>query len=178
MNARTNDPIKPLQEIDGKRFQFIDIDCGEIITTLLVRNTFTDSYLFIYFLEETERYILVELWDENRSLGILPILKSEEANRIIRNESIETIAAFIWQSYQDSQSGVGLLNRKHINDFERYMSKLNYIASRTALVVVNTVADCYLILAYKENKDTAGLDEWKESGRIPNGWIGLQETCR
>ena len=131
MNARSNHTIKPPREVDRQSFQIIDVDCGEIITTLLVRNTFTDSHLFIYFLEETERYILVELWEEDRSLGILPILKNEETNRIIKNEPIETMAALIWQSYQDSQSAVGLLNRKRIKDFARYMSKLNYIRRGT-----------------------------------------------
>jgi hypothetical protein len=166
--------LKPPRESDGQSFQFIDFDCAEIISTLLVRNTSTDSYLSISILEETERYALVELWEEGRSFGILPILKDEEINRLIKNEPIETTAGFIWQWHQDSQSGMGLLNSKRINCLERYSSTLNQIAMVASRVMAHRVAEIYLFLARKENRDTAGLDEWKKSKRIPE-WLDRVE---
>jgi DNA-directed RNA polymerase specialized sigma24 family protein len=170
VNERDSYLIKPQQESDGQSFQLLDFDFGRILSTLLFRNTSTDSLLFISLLEETNIYLLVELWEEGRSFGILPILKDEEVNRIIKNEPMERVASFIWQSYQDTQAGMEMLRRKRINDFDRYSSKLNLIARHSAIVMANTVAEIYLFLARKENRDTAGLDEWEKSRCIPD-WL-------
>lgn len=170
MNDGDANSTIPQRESHGQSFQFLNYDCGEIISTLLVRNTSTEKLLGIAFLEETDRHLLIELWEEDRNFGALPILKDEEVIRIIKNEPMEKIASFIWQRYRDSQSGLRMLNRKRIGQTERYSSKLNLIARHAAVVLANTVGENYLFLAQKENRQTDGLDEWKASGSIPE-WL-------
>jgi hypothetical protein len=169
MNIPNSQKFNSQQAIYGESFEFLDFDSGEIVKTALVRNTATDTNLFISILEETAEYALVDLWEENRGFGIIPILKNEESNSVIK-DGAEEITGFIWHSYQHSQSGLKILNSNRINQSERYSSKLNMIAKHATIVMTNTFAERYLLLARKDNRETAGLDGWKESGRKPE-WL-------
>ena len=84
---------------------FINQGVQNGISNCVCFNTVTEQFICIDFIEETESHALIGLWDEVTHLGTIPVFKKN-----IDDQTLETIAASIWNEFHRADSVMSLLS--------------------------------------------------------------------
>ena len=149
--------------------KFIDLTVNERNeATIAALNPRVGKYIFMDVLEETENYLLISLWEEERELGLLPLFKSDsDLARILKEALFDELVNVIWRAFETAQAALKLFDSKFINQIDRYASKLNLIAEAAAIITVKTVALIYADRARIAGRDQAGVEEWAKTGIVP-----------
>jgi hypothetical protein len=162
-NTRTiKDQLNGPSHIDPEELLFLSLKEQRGTSTFSLLNTKTGRFIFIDFLEEMPAHALTALWENDRYLGRLPILKTS-----IDDRTLETITASVWNEFHSADYCLAMLNLKRVSEAVRYQSPLNMVAEIAASLTVKSAVHIYVDRRQREGDKTIQVPEWDNSCSIP-----------
>lgn len=152
---------------------FINQEIRNGISNCICFNTVAEQFICIDFIEETESNALIGLWDGVTHLGTIPVFKKN-----IDDQTLETIAASIWNEFHRADSAMGLLSRKRVGEIARFQSPLGLIAEIAASLASKTAALIYAERKQQEGDKAVEVPEWFNSYRVPENLLPIFTRLR